>query len=108
MSAEPSNHQSHRLLQAAAEAQSVRTLVGPAALRAALGPPGGDALASRGLLVVLEGTASLLRDLGAPARVKAALAAQSDVRRALGVAGGDRCACTHATLQLDRSRIGSY
>ena len=70
----------------------MRQLLDPFALRAALA---GGADSSGGdwdrLLSVLGVTAALLRDMGAPARVEAALAAQQDVGRKLGSAP-DKCA----------------
>ena len=79
-------------VQDGATARAVRGLLEPAALRAALLDPtgGGGAPDSGRLLAVLQGSAVLLRELGAPARAQAALDAQADVRRRLVEAASDR------------------
>jgi len=74
-------------------AENVRQLLDPFALRAALADDasqGGGSDWGR-LLSVLGVTAALLRDMGAPAREEAALAAQEDVGRQLADAT-DKCA----------------
>lgn len=77
--------------QDGAAARTVRGLLEPTALRAALLDPTGGSGApdSGGLLAVLQGSAVLLRELGAPARAHAALDAQADVRRRLAEAASD-------------------
>ena len=70
----------------------MRQLLDPFALRAALAGDAGQGGSDWGrLLSVLGVTAALLRDMGAPARVEAALAAQEDVGRQLADAN-DKCA----------------
>ena len=74
-------------------AENVRQLLDPFALRAALtsnADRGGGHNCGR-LLSVLQVTAALLRDWGAPARMEAGLAAQADVGRQLTDAS-DKCA----------------
>ena len=63
-----------------------------------------DADSQRGsrLLAVLESTAALLRELGAPARAEAALAAQADVRRQVEQAGADRHALIRSFAESKR------
>ena len=100
----------------------MRQLLDPFALRAALAGDAGQGGNDWGrLLSVLGVTAALLRDMGAPARVEAALAAQEDVGRQLAAAT-DKCAdhMTSAAMQCvgdvgfqqlevqrDRCRAGS-
>ncbi len=73
-------------------AENVRQLLDPFALRAALADGACQGGSDWGrLLSVLGVTAALLRDMGAPAREEAALAAQEDVGRQL-VDATNKCA----------------